>query len=115
MTTRVDLTMREDNDEIVDISLTAVGSANLATVTSLSMIIKPSECDGDTGDGVLTLSSTTPAQITINTQTPTEITATAFVPRAYLAAPYERVWRLDLVTSTARHTALYGTVHVIDL
>lgn len=107
--------MREDNDEIVDISLTAVGSANLATVTSLAMILKPSTCEGDSGDGVLVLTSADTDQITINTQSPTALTATAFVPRTYLAAPYERAWRLDLLTGTARHTALYGSVHVIDL
>ena len=107
--------MREDNDEIVDITLTAVGSANLAAVTSLVMILKPSVCDGDTGDGVLTLTSASADQILITSQTTTTLTATAFVPRTYLAAPYERAWRLDLISGSTRHTALYGSITVIDL
>lgn len=113
MTTRVDLVMREDNDEVVDMTLTAVGSANLTTITSLEMFIKPSSCDNDTDPDVLKLTSGD--GIVITSQTPTLLTATATIPRAALARPYERAWRLDTLVGTDRHTAMYGAITVIDL
>ena len=101
MATNVNLTMRENNDEIVDITLTAVGSANLAVINGLEFIMKPSTCDADTGPDVLTL--TLGDGIVINSQSVSELTATVTIPRAALARPYSRAWRLDNLTGTILH------------
>lgn len=115
MSTRVALTMHEDNDETLDVVLTAENGDNLSAVTALELILKPDTCEGDSGEGVLVLSSTDITEIDILTQSATTITATAYIPASALAAPYGRVWRLDTRTGVLRRTAMYGPVTVIDL
>lgn len=115
MATLVDLTMHENNDEVVAVTLTASGSENLGEVTALEFVLKPSTCESDADADALVLTSAPGQGITILTQSATTITAEVAVPAAALAETYERAWRLDALTGTARRTALYGTVTVIDL
>lgn len=113
MPTVVDLTLHEGNDETVLVTLVPAPGGSLAGVTGLKFVLKPSTCESDADDAALIL--TTGAGITITTQTADEIVAEVAVPGTALTETYERVWRLDALTGTARRTALYGTVTVVDL
>lgn len=116
MADRVGLTLRESNDETVDLVVTAANDDDdLTDVASLALVMKPQGCDDDGDDAALNLSSDDPTEIAILTQTATTITAQAFIPRAALADPYDRVWRLDAIsTSGARRTVIYGPVTVVN-
>jgi hypothetical protein len=111
--TELDLTMHEDNDETVVVTLTAADGDNLGLVTGLEFVLKPSWCDADDDDHAVVLTS--PGDITITEQTAETLSAEVSVPAAALADPYDRVWRLDTMTGLLRRTALYGAVTVVDL
>ena len=115
MPTPVGLTLYEDNDEIIDLTITGAAGDDLSVVTAVEVVIKPDVCESDDDDDALVLSSDDAAEITINTQTSTEITATAYVPASALALPYPRVWRADALVGSLRRTAMYGPVTVVDL
>lgn len=116
MATLVPLVLRQKNDEVLDIMVTAITPTDdLSLITSLRFYLKPDECTEDTDATVTVLTSDVPAQITITTQTPTEIDATIYVPAAALAKPYPRVWRLDAHSGTTHRTAMYGPVTIVKL
>jgi hypothetical protein len=111
-----DLTLREGNDEIIDVVINAASAADdLTLVTRLEVVIKPDVCTADTASSAVMLSSVVPAEIVITSQTVSKIVAVVFVPATVLAQPYERVWRCDVRVGAARRTALYGRVIMIDL
>lgn len=112
----VPLELRQGNDEIVSLVITPANlSDDLSVVTKLVMLIKPDPCTADTDTAVTTLSTDDPAQMVITSQTATKIEATAYVPASALAAAYGRWWRCDAYVGTAKRTAMYGAVTVIDL
>lgn len=113
MATRINLVLHEGNDETVAVSIVPEAGGTLDGVTSLTFVMKPSTCEDDDDDDALIL--TTGSGITFLTQTPDLITATIQIPAAALVETYERAWRLDAHTVSARRTALYGAVTVVDL
>lgn len=116
MPTVVPLTLRQSNDEIIDLIITPSDPADsLALVTKLVVLIKPDACTADTDASVITRVSTDPAQVVITSQTAAQILATVYVTAASLAAPYDRFWRVDAYVNTAKRTALYGPIAIIDL
>ena len=116
MATRVPLTMRERNDEVLKLTITPDDPAeSLAGVTALALYLKPDNCADDDDIGVLVLTSADPTQITIDTHTSDEITATAYIPASALHGAYQRVWRTDAHSASASRTALYGPVTVVAL
>jgi DNA-binding beta-propeller fold protein YncE len=115
MASQSNLTLHEGNDETVAVVLTADGAVNLGEVTALEFVMKPSTCESDDDDNAVRLDSGVGGGITITTQTADTITATIAIPATALTETYERAWRLDALTGTARRTALYGSVTVLDL
>jgi hypothetical protein len=116
MPTVVPLALRQSNDEIIDLIITPTDPADsLLLVTKLVVIIKPDACTSDADTSVITLTTANPAQVTITSQLATEIQATVYIPAMSLAAPYDRFWRCDAYVNTAKRTALYGPVDMIDL
>lgn len=117
MATEVDLTLHENNDETLALTITPEDiSEDLTTITTLELYLKQQECTSDTDPLTLFLSSDNPAEIDILTQTPSEITASAFIPAAALADPYDRFWRLDALNAGGdRRTAMFGDVDVRNL
>lgn len=113
MPTLVNLTLHENNDETVAVTIIPAAGGSLAGVTGLEFVLKPSTCESDADDNALIL--TVGSGITITAQTPDLITATIQIPGTALAETYGRVWRLDALTGTARRTALHGSVTVVDL
>lgn len=116
MATLVPLTMHQNNDEILKLVITPIDPTDdLTLVTSLRFYLKPDQCTIDTDSTVTVLTSANPAQITITAQTAAQIAATVYVPAASLSEPYSRWWRVDAYVGTARRTAMYGHVTVVDL
>lgn len=115
MASRIRLTLREDNDETLFLTITRdLASDDLTVVTTLQLYLKDDSCQPDSA--ALVLTSAIPAQIQITSQTAAQITATAFIPASALADPYDRVWRVDGLDGTGRRrTAMYGPVTVVDL
>jgi hypothetical protein len=109
------LTLHENNDETVVVTLTPVGDDDLSTVDAVQFVMKPDSCESDDDDDALVLTSVVPDEITITAQSAQQITAEVYVPAAALQGPYGRTWRLDALTGDLRRTALYGPVTVIDL
>jgi hypothetical protein len=106
------LTLNEDNDETVDLTVTSNVFLTVADCT-FELVIKAS-ADADDEDGtVLTVGD----GITVVTTAPTATTValTATVPAADLAAPGRLFWRLDLLVGGQRHTALYGPLTIRNL
>lgn len=122
MATKAPITLRENNDETLELSITPDHTGgDLSGVTEIQVYLKDDSCTADNAAGVLVLSSTNPAQVLVISFAADEIVARAFIPASALAAPYERFWRADALTgplNTAnrpRRTALYGPVTIIDL
>ena len=116
MATQVPLTLHQNNDEIIDLVITpVVPTDDLSLVTQLRFYLKPDQCTADTASTVTVLTSAAPTQITITAQSAAQIAATVYVPAASLVEPYNRWWRVDAYVGTARRTALYGHVTVVDL
>lgn len=115
MATLLNLTLHEGNDETVAVVLTAAGGDNLGEVTALEFVLKPSSCTSDTDPYAVRLDSGPDGGITITSQSAEQITADIAIPATALSETYERAWRLDALTGTARRTALYGSVTVLDL
>lgn len=116
MASNVPLTLRQSNDEIISLVITPSDPTDdLSMVTSISVYIKPSACVSDADSSVVTLTSASSSQVTIDSQTSAQITATVYVAAAYLSEPYSRFWRVDVFVGTAKRTAMYGAVTMIDL
>lgn len=116
MASLVPLTLRQSNDEIIDLVITASDPLDdLSLVTSLSVIIKPDRCTTDTDTTAVVLSTADPTEVVITTQTSAIIEATLYVSATVLAAPYDRWWRVDAYVGTARRTAMYGPITLVDL
>lgn len=113
MPSLINLTLHEGNDETVSVTIVPASGGSLAGVTGLEMVLKPSTCEDDDDDDALVL--TTGNGIVLNSQSADLITATITIPATALTETYERAWRLDALTGSARRTALYGAVTVIDL
>lgn len=116
MPTEQNLTWSQASDETVAITVTAQDPGeDLTGVDALVVYVKPDACTDDDDPEVLVLNSATPSEVTILTQTADEITAEAYIPAAYLAEPYDRVWRVDAIGSSGeRRPAMYGSVTVLD-
>lgn len=106
------LTLNEDNDETVALTVTSPVTLTVADCT-FELLIKAS-ADADDGEAT---TLTVGAGLTVDTTaaTATTIALTAAVPASDLAAPGRRFWRLDLLLSGARHTCLYGPLTIRDL
>jgi len=116
MPSNVLLTLRQSNDEIIDVVITPNSALDdLSLVTQLVAVLKPDQCTTDTDASTLTLTSNDPTQIVITAQTALSISATVYVPASALLVPYNRWWRLDAYVGTLKRTALYGLVTLIDL
>lgn len=116
MPSLVPLTLRQSNDEVISMVITPLDPLDdLSLVTSLVVVIKPDRCTADTDSTALTLTTANPSQVVITTQTSAIIEATAYVSAAALLAPYDRWWRVDAYVGTAKRTAMYGPITVVDL
>lgn len=112
MTAHVPLTLHENNDETVELTILAVEpDEDLNGVTVVQFILKDNVCAEDTAG--LVLSSTDPTQVMILTHTASVITAEAFIPASALQGAYARVYRVDGLDSVGhRRTAISGPVTV---
>lgn len=116
MATEVPLTLHEDNDETIELTITPEQTGDtLAGVTVVELYLKVDRCEADTASGVLKLTSANPAQILVTSFSASQIEALAFIPASALASPYDRFWRVDALAGATRRTAMYGDVTVIDL
>jgi hypothetical protein len=116
MSSMVPLTLRQSNDEIIDVVVTPVSALDdLSLVTQLRFVLKADQCTSDGDLSTLILTSADPTQIVITAQTAASISATVYVPASALLLPHSRWWRLDAYVGTAKRTALYGPVTLIDL
>lgn len=116
MATRQNLTLRENNDETIALTITAeVSGYDLTAVTRLEFYLKVDACYTDDDPATLLLSSTHPAEMVIVSQDASTITATVQVPASALTGSYDRFYHLDALTDALRRTALYGQVTVVDL
>jgi hypothetical protein len=105
------LTLDENNDETIDLTVTADVTIDPAQAT-FELYIKTSATEDDAdgtkltdGDG-LTVTSTEPAKT---------IALTADIPASALATPGTRFWRLDVIVDGKRGTAMYGPLRIRDL
>ncbi|TQN26080.1 hypothetical protein FHX37_4618 [Haloactinospora alba] len=114
MATVQDLTLYEGNDETVSLAVTDADeqSAYDLTDAELDMILKPNADTADDADETIVLSTRT-GEITV-TDAPAGL-ATATVNRPHLAESGRRAWRLDVIRPGTRRTAVYGTLHVVNL
>lgn len=109
--TYVELELMQGNDEIVEHTVsTATGPLDLTTATAIEMFIKPSKATADTDPTVTKLTLT--SGITIVDASAGRCDAA--VPAAALATAGVRWWRLDLVISADRKTAMFGPVLIRD-
>lgn len=117
MATQAPLTLFENNDETLSLTITPVDpDDDLTMITTLELYLKPQNCASDADPLVLVLTSANPNEIVINTQTASLIEAEAFIPASALLDPYDRFWRLDALNAAGeRRTALYGPVDVVNL
>lgn len=116
MPSNVPLTLRQSNDEIIDVVITPSSVLDdLTLVTQLVCVLKPDQCTADSDVSELTLTSADPTEIVVTAQTAASISATIYVPASALLLPYSRWWRVDAYVGTAKRTALYGPVTMIDL
>ena len=105
------LTLDENNDETLDLTVTADTLID-PDQASFELVIKASasadDADGTTltdADGI-TVTSTEPAKT---------IALTADIPASVLETPGTRFWRLDVIVSGKRGTAMYGPLRIRDL
>lgn len=116
MASEVSIVLHEDNDETLLLTIVPTTSdGDLSGVTEIQVLLKPSSCTSDSDPTVLVLSSTDPAEVQVTSFSATEIIARAFIPASALALPYDRWWRADALAGTARRTAMYGPVTMVDL
>lgn len=114
MADRVALTLHEGNDETLLLTIVReVDTDDLTTITALELFLKYDSCDAD--DAVTTLELTTGSGITITSQTAAQILATAVIPATALSGSFDRFWRVDGLVGSARRTAMYGPVTVVNL
>lgn len=105
------LTLDENNDETIDLTVTADALIDPDQAT-FELVIKaaPSADDADgttlTGGDGLTVISTEPAKT---------IVLTANIPASVLETPGTRFWRLDVIVDGKRGTAMYGPLRIRDL
>lgn len=116
MATEVEITLHENNDETLNITITPVDvTEDLTSISVLELYLKEDSCFSDS-DAELVLTSADASEINITSQTASEIVAEAFIPASALTSPYDRFWRLDALNAGGdRQTALYGPVVVINL
>lgn len=117
MASRVELTLYENNDETVTMTITATDATDdLQLITELELYLKTSPRYTDTDPSTLFLTSLYPGEINITTHTATQIVAEAFIPGSVLTAPYDRFWHVDGLTAGGdRRTAIYGPVDIVNL
>lgn len=117
MAAEVKLTLHEENDETVSITITSDDpDDDLTDVVLLEFYLKTDSCVPDSDPLTVLLTSDDPAEIGILTQTADLIEAEVYIPGSDLLDPYDRFWRIDAITSGGlRRTAIYGPVTVIDL
>lgn len=116
MATLQPITLFEGNAETLTVTILPPDGGTLTGVTALEFYLKADACDDDDAEGVVTLSTVSPpGGVTIDTQTADEIVATVEIPASALVDPYSRYWRIDALTGSARRTAMYGPVTVVDL
>lgn len=112
----VPLTFAQNNDETVLLTIVRQQPTDdLTSITSLEFYLKTDSCVADTAPGVLKLTTANPAQMVITAQSAAQIDALAFVPASATASPFEHFWHVDGLVATARRTAMYGPVTIIDL
>lgn len=116
MATREDITLHENNDETLLLTIDRVLSTDdLTTVATLELYLKEDACQTD-ADAELLLTSAVSSELVIDAQSAAQITARAFIPASALSGPYERFWRVDgLGGGGDRRTAIYGDVTVVNL
>ncbi len=110
MTTQAYLLLNQGNDELPDLTLTkSDGTPYNLTGATVEMFIKPSAVTSDSDSRVLKLSTAT-GEITVTDATGG--LATVDIAAAGLAIPIARYYRVDIIASGSRHTALGGVMAV---
>jgi hypothetical protein len=115
MATSAPLTLNENNDEVVRVTITtnqpSAGTPLDLTGMTLEAFVKPSAATSDIGAGVWK-----------GTSTGGDITVTdAANGKVAIAIPAASVttsqgwWRLDVLSGALRKTAAYGPLTVVDL
>lgn len=114
MATYQELTVYEANDETLSLALTSPddGTAYDLTGAGLELVLKTSVDELDSDPDTVIISTDT-GGIVIDDATGGLATVT--VQRGELQIPGDLVWRLDVVRSGTRRTAVYGSLHVVNL
>jgi hypothetical protein len=116
MATLTALTLHQANDEIISLNITPVDPTDdMTLVTELRVLLKDSVCDLDTALTTVTLSTTDPTEMVILVQDASHIQAEVYVSAVVLVDAHPLRWRVDAYVGTARRTAGYGPVTVVDL
>lgn len=114
MANQSDLALNENNDETVNVTITTnqptPGTVLNLTGASLEAFLKVSPSTSDTDPG--TWKGVSPTDITITDAANGK--ASVVIPGSAVTAS-KGWWRLDVILSSKRKTAVYGTVTVKDL
>jgi hypothetical protein len=109
MPSEVPLTLYENNDEKLNLTITSNVVAFTLVGKTMEALVKASAATPDNDAGVWT-GSTTGGEIVIED----EDNAYVMIPRA--AVTTTKTWyRVDVITGGLRKTAVYGTLTVVDL
>lgn len=115
MANRVDLTLNENNDEVIRVALTTnvphEGTVLDLTGKDLEAFVKVSAAAADTDPG--TWKGTSVAGDITVTDASNGLGGIA-VPRSAVTTT-QGWWRLDVVSSGLRKTAVYGSLRITDL
>lgn len=115
MAHRESLILHEGNTETIRLTITPDDPTDdLTAVTGLEIVIKRDQSQDDSDPAVTTL-STTAGTITIASKAKGRIQATATIPPSCTASPGSRWWRCDALVGSARRTAAYGPVDIVNL
>lgn len=114
MPAQADLTVNQNNDEYVTVTCkrsTAGGPPEPIDLTGLTVvcIVKDAFTDDDATGTTLT----SPTDIDLSD--PTNGVCVVHIPAADLTETTDRVYRVDVMDGTERHTVLYGKLHTTDL
>lgn len=114
MATYQELTLYELNDETISLALSEPDDQQPHDLTGadLELIVKSSVDQEDSDPETLVVDTQSGAIVVDDAAAGL---ATATIQRGELTTPGELVWRLDVVRSGTRRTAVYGVLRVVDL
>lgn len=115
MANQMDLTLNENNDENVKVTITTNdptdGTAVDLTGKTVEAFVKPSKSTAD-ADGSVWKGSTATSGVTVTDAAAGK--ATISIPASALTTT-QTWWRCDVVSGGLRKTAVYGVLTVTDL